>query len=59
MTTILEVQQLHIHFPTSDRTVRAVDGIDIGIARSETLAVIGESGSGKSVLGLAVLGLLL
>lgn len=58
MNTILEVKQLHVHFPTSDKVVRAVDGVDISITQSETLAIIGESGSGKSVLGLALLGLL-
>lgn len=56
--TILEVQQLYVHFSTSGKAIRAVDGIDISIKQSETLAVIGESGSGKSVLGLALLGLL-
>ncbi|HII01855.1 TPA: ABC transporter ATP-binding protein [Methanosarcinaceae archaeon] len=58
MTTILDVQQLFVHFSTSGKVIRAVDGIDISIKRSETLAIIGESGSGKSVLGLALLGLL-
>lgn len=58
MTTILEVQQLQVHFPTSGKVIRAVDGVDISITQSETLAIIGESGSGKSVLGLALLGLL-
>ncbi|AKB52011.1 Oligopeptide transport system permease protein OppB [Methanosarcina barkeri str. Wiesmoor] len=58
MTMILDVQQLCVHFPVSSTVVRAVDGVDINIEQSETLAVIGESGSGKSVLGLALLGLL-
>ncbi|WP_243684636.1 ATP-binding cassette domain-containing protein [Methanosarcina barkeri] len=53
---ILDVQQLCVHFPVSSTVVRAVDGVDINIEKSETLAVIGESGSGKSVLGLALLG---
>ena len=55
---ILDVQQLCVHFPVSSTVIRAVDGVDINIEQSETLAVIGESGSGKSVLGLALLGLL-
>ncbi|WP_440947588.1 ABC transporter ATP-binding protein [Methanosarcina sp. T3] len=58
MNTILEVQQLHVHFSTSGKLIRAVDGVDINVIQSETLAIIGESGSGKSVLGLALLGLL-
>ena len=55
---ILDVQQLYVHFSTSDKIIRAVDGIDISIMESETFAIVGESGSGKSVLGLALLGLL-
>ncbi|MDI9395562.1 MAG: ABC transporter ATP-binding protein [Euryarchaeota archaeon] len=58
MDTILEAQKLHVHFFASGNVTRAVDGVDISIRESETLAVIGESGSGKSVLGLALLGLL-
>ena len=58
MTMILDVKQLYVHFPVSSTVIRAVDGVDINIEQSETLAVIGESGSGKSVLGLALLGLL-
>ena len=58
MTTILDVQQLYVNFPLSSTVIRAVDGVDISITQSETLAVIGESGSGKSVLGLALLRLL-
>lgn len=58
MNTILEVQKLHVHFFASGNVTRAVDGVDISITQSETLAVIGESGSGKSALGLALLGLL-
>ncbi|HII93763.1 MAG TPA: ABC transporter ATP-binding protein [Methanosarcina sp.] len=58
MTMILDIQQLYVHFPVSSTVIRAVDGVDINIEQSETLAIIGESGSGKSVLGLALLGLL-
>ena len=58
MDTILEAQKLHVHFFASGNVTRAVDGVDISIRESETLAVIGKSGSGKSVLGLALLGLL-
>lgn len=58
MAPILEIQQLHVQFSTPDAAIRAVDDIDLSLKESETLAIIGESGSGKSVLGLAVLGLL-
>gem|GEM_PF-4294329 len=43
MTTILDVQQLHVHLPVSSTIIRVVDGVDITIKQSETLAVIGES----------------
>ncbi|AKB82261.1 Oligopeptide transport system permease protein OppB [Methanosarcina barkeri 3] len=58
MTMILDIQQLYVHFPVSSTVIRAVDGVDINIEQPEALAIIGESGSGKSVLGLALLGLL-
>ncbi|KUK68354.1 MAG: Oligopeptide ABC transporter, ATP-binding protein [Methanocalculus sp. 52_23] len=58
MTEILQINDLYVHFPLPDTTVRAVDGVDLAIRENETLAIIGESGCGKSVIGLAVLGLL-
>ncbi|WP_292348913.1 MULTISPECIES: ABC transporter ATP-binding protein [unclassified Methanoregula] len=57
MSIIIEVNQLSVHFPLSTATVKAVDGVDLAVEERETLAIIGESGSGKSVLGTAILGL--
>jgi len=45
---VLEVRGLEVHFPTLRGVVRAVDGIDLEIARGETLGLVGESGCGKS-----------
>jgi len=53
----LEVKDLHVHFPTDDGLVKAVDGLDFTLERGKTVGIVGESGSGKSVASLAILGL--
>lgn len=55
---ILSVQDLRVEFPTADGVVKAVNGVSLDLPRGGTLAITGESGSGKSSVGLAVLGLL-
>jgi len=52
---LLEVEGLKTWFDTPEGTVRAVDGIDFHIARGETLALLGESGCGKSISALSLL----
>jgi peptide/nickel transport system ATP-binding protein len=54
---LLEVKDLHVHFPTGDGLVKAVDGLSFKVHRGETFGIVGESGSGKSVTNLTALGL--
>jgi oligopeptide/dipeptide ABC transporter ATP-binding protein len=54
---LLEVEDLEVDFASPDGLVRAVGGISYGVAEGETVAVVGESGCGKSVSALAILGL--
>ena len=64
MTTdsLLAVDDLHVHYKLARSrlfgvrpTLRAVDGVSLSVARGRTLGLVGESGCGKTTLGLAVL----
>jgi peptide/nickel transport system ATP-binding protein len=55
---ILEIKDLTVQFPTRRGILTAVDSISLSIAPGEVLGVVGESGAGKSITGLAVIGLL-
>ncbi|MEO7743449.1 MAG: ABC transporter ATP-binding protein [Usitatibacter sp.] len=55
---LLEVEGLKTHFFTRDGVVRAVDGVSFTIQPGETLALVGESGCGKSVTSLSILRLI-
>ncbi|MCP5060258.1 MAG: ABC transporter ATP-binding protein [bacterium] len=52
---LLEIDDLKTYFRTDDGLVRAVDGVSYDVERGETLAVVGESGCGKSVTALSIL----
>lgn len=55
---LLEVDGLEVAFPTDDGLVTAVRGVSFSLAGGEALGIAGESGSGKSVTSLAIMGLL-
>ena len=55
---LLEVQGLTVEFPTRRGVLRALDGVSFHIDAGEVLGVVGESGAGKSLTGVAIVGLL-
>ncbi|HTS52217.1 MAG TPA: oligopeptide/dipeptide ABC transporter ATP-binding protein, partial [Burkholderiales bacterium] len=55
---LLEVKQLHTWLASGDTVVRAVDGLSFTIEAGETFALLGESGSGKSITALSIMRLL-
>jgi oligopeptide/dipeptide ABC transporter ATP-binding protein len=57
VTGLLEIDDLKVEFPSAGGLVKAVDGISYTVDAGETVALVGESGCGKSMSALAVLGL--
>ncbi|MGW7684136.1 ABC transporter ATP-binding protein [Kribbella sp. NPDC054772] len=55
MQPLLEVRELRTHFELGDGVVKAVDGVSLTVQRGRTLAVVGESGCGKSVTARSIL----
>jgi peptide/nickel transport system ATP-binding protein len=58
LAPLLEVKNLRVEFPTRRGTLVAVDDVSFDIASGEVLGVVGESGAGKSLTGMAIIGLL-
>jgi oligopeptide/dipeptide ABC transporter ATP-binding protein len=56
--TLLEVEDLRTHFFTREGVVRAVDGVSFSVEKGKTLGIVGESGCGKSVTALSLMGLI-
>ena len=55
---LLEIRGLKTHFDTREGVVKAVDAVDLHLNRGEVLGIVGESGCGKSVMSLSVMGLI-
>ena len=54
---LLHIDDLHVHFNTSDGVVQAINGASLTLNPGEILGLVGESGSGKSVTAMSILGL--
>jgi len=55
---LIRIDGLYVAFSTRSKTVRAVDTVDLAINEGDTISLIGESGCGKTVTGMAIMGLL-
>ena len=56
--SLLKISNLAVSFDTVEGTIDAVKGINFNLKKGETLAIIGESGSGKSVTASVIMGIL-
>ena len=55
---LLDIEDLHVEFPTQGSVMHAVDGVSLTLEQGEVLGIVGESGSGKSVTMMALMGLI-
>ncbi len=55
---LLEIEDLHVDFPSQGAVMRAVEGVSLALDEGDVLGIVGESGSGKSVSMLALMGLI-
>jgi len=55
---LLELDNVHVHFPLREGLVKAVNGVSYHVNKGEVLGIVGESGSGKSITARAIMRLL-
>jgi peptide/nickel transport system ATP-binding protein len=58
MDNIIEIKNLTIKYKTDERTVEAVNGLNLTLARGESLGLVGETGAGKTTTALGIMGLI-
>ena len=58
MYNLINISSLHVDFNLEESIIPAINGIDLSIKRENTLGIVGESGCGKSVLALSIMGLI-
>ena len=58
MNNLIDISTLHVDFQLEKSIVPAINGIDLSIKKEKTLGIVGESGCGKSVLALSIMGLI-
>ena len=52
---LLELDNVHVHFPLREGLVKAVNGVSYHVNKGEVLGIVGESGSGKSITARAIM----
>ena len=58
MDNLLDITSLHVDFYLDKKTIPAINGLNLSIKKEKTLGIVGESGCGKSVLALSIMGLI-
>ena len=55
---LLNIENLHVHFVSKEETVKALNGVDLKVARGRTIGIVGETGAGKTTTALSILNMI-
>ena len=55
---LLDIKDLVVHYETEDAVIEAVNNVSFEVKRGEILGIVGETGAGKTTIGLSIMGLL-